>query len=461
MAKQFIGSDVAKVYVAATGTKVERTLYWGDEVEVLGKQNGRTKISWRTKPTGPVEKRYLGKDVVLTDTPPLKVRFLDVGQGDGAIVESPSGKRLIIDGGEEGHLRNYLRASSVAPLPLEAVLVTHGDADHFAGLTKVLDPQQGAPLVTVEQVFHNGLAKRPSKKGTKSRPDEEMFGATVEKQGELYCTELVDDVRTVPDTELNQPFQQWKTALGAVKTASGKKTTSKRLVAGSVFNPFPNEGVGFEVLGPVEEQAGGKPALRMLHTKPGSSSYSASHTVNGHSVVLRLTYGNVRILFAADLNEESEELLLATHGDLQAEVLKVPHHGSADFSVRMLNAVSPVVSIVSSGDEDASKDYIHPRAVLVGALGRASRLDRPLILVTEMVAFLDNLNADEKKVAANAGITDAHRLARKTQFGIVHVRTDGQRLLVVTRGANPDDIEAYAYRVDASHAVRPVGVTKA
>ena len=310
-------------------------------------------------------------------------------------------------------------------------------------------------------MFHNGLAKRPSKNGNKTRPDEEMFGATVEKQGDLFCTGLVDDVRTLPDTELNQPFQAWKAALAGITNAAGKKTPSSRLVAGAPFDPFPNEGVTFEVLGPVEEQAGGKPALRMLHTGPGASSYSASHTVNGHSVVLRLCYGNVRVLFAADLNEESEELLLAAQGDLQAEVLKVPHHGSADFSARMLQAVSPLVSVVSSGDEDASKDYIHPRAVLVGALGHASRIDTPLILVTEMVAFFDNLDAAEKKVAGAAGITDPHRLVRKAQFGIVHVRTDGQRLLVVTRGANADDVEAYAYRVDASHAVRAVTVTKA
>lgn len=47
------------------------------------------------------------------------------------------------------------------------------------------------------------------------------------------------------------------------------------------------------------------------------------------------------------------------------------------------------------------------------------------------------------------------------QFGIVHVRTDGRRLLVVTRGSSPEDVEAYAYTVDASHAVKQVSVTSA
>ena len=72
--------------------------------------------------------------------------------------------------------------------------------------------------------------------------------------------------------------------------------------------------------------------------------------------------------------------------NLQAEVFKVPHHGSADFSGAFLQAVSPVVSVVSSGDDTARKEFIHPRATLVGALGY-SRLEEPLVFVTELVAF--------------------------------------------------------------------------
>ncbi len=464
MAKKIVGSDTAKVYEAATGRSVLVTLYWGDEVDVVGTSSGRPKIKFRQRRIGGsavTVDAFLGKDVVFTDEKPLKVRFVDVGQGDGAIVETPSGKLVIIDGGEEEHLHRYVGAAFVArPVAIDTIVVTHGDADHFSGLTKLL-AGQFAPKVTVERVFHNGLAKRPSKKGNKDRPDEEMFGATSEKQGALYCTELVDDLRTVPDAELNQPFQAWKQALVAVKKSNGQKLAMKRLAAGSEFKLYESEGLKVDVIGPIEETVGGKPALKMLHESPQSSSYSASHTVNGHSVVLRMTYGNVRFLFAADLNEESEDLLLATNATLQSEVLKVPHHGSADFSQPLLEAVAPIVSVVSAGDESAAKDYIHPRAVLVGALGHASRLGTPLILVTEMVAFFSNLSEAEKQKAKSAGIEQSFRLVRKEQFGIVHVRTDGKRLLVVTRGAKADGIEAYAYKVDASHNVKPTAVTKA
>ena len=45
------------------------------------------------------------------DTPLLKVRFVDVGQGDDANVDTAGGRRPIIDGGEQRHIRNYIAAA--------------------------------------------------------------------------------------------------------------------------------------------------------------------------------------------------------------------------------------------------------------------------------------------------------------------------------------------------------------
>jgi hypothetical protein len=155
-----------------------------------------------------------------------------------------------------------------------------------------------------------------------------------------------------------------------------------------------------------------------------------------------MTYGNVRFLFGADLNEESQEALLARvradNTSLEADVFKVPHHGSADFSPRMFDAVRPVVSVVSSGDESSAKEYIHPRAGLVGALGRYSRgtVERPLVYVTEMVAFFERVGS-------------SFRLYQKKQFGIVHVRTDGERVLVATHSGKSDQKESYVFSVNA------------
>ena len=121
----------------------------------------------------------------------------------------------------------------------------------------------------------------------------------------------------------------------------------------------------------------------------------------------------------------------------------------------MLEAVRPTVSIISSGDESESKEYIHPRAGLVGALGKYSHLtvEKPLIYVTEMVAFFDRVGHVRMHEMTEAGneskktIETPNAYIKKT-FGIVHVRTDGKRVLVATHGGKPGQKESYAFQVD-------------
>lgn len=309
-------------------------------------------------------------------------------------------------------------------------------------------------MLTAERVFHNGLVKLESE-GTAA------FGKTVKVDGKTYATELEDDLTKVPDTRMNGPFQRWKKALLGLKTKEGKKPTIERLEYGDddAFDFLADEDISVKVLGPITEEVNGKPALRFLR-KPGSSSLSASHTVNGHSIVLKLTYGNVRFMFGADLNEESEESLLERarldNVSLSAEVLKVPHHGSSEFSPRILEAIRPVVSVVSSGDENKAKEYIHPRAGLMGALGRYSRatVNKPLVYVTEMVAFFQRYPGRNKvtKITKTGKDGDqvyiGYNAYSKSAFGIVHVRTDGERVLVATHSGKEDQKESYVFHVD-------------
>jgi hypothetical protein len=311
-------------------------------------------------------------------------------------------------------------------------------------------------------------------------PDVELLGTTRKVGNRTFLTGLEADLLKVPDTEMNAPFKEWK---GVLKEYNKRaKIESRRLQFGDdqAFAFFNQGSLRMEVLGPLVSQVAGKPALRFLGNPPkgprvghesvslGEEEFkglSASHTINGHSIVFRLVYGGFSYLFTGDLNDEASRFLTREHNagriNLKSEVFKVPHHGSADFSGAMFQAVAPVVSIVSSGDESAQKEYIHPRATLIGALGKWSRVPEPLIFVTELVAFFNvegmSRLLDDKKAAKRGPFFGFSR----TAFGIVKTRTNGRRLLVYTDSGNVQMKEAYAYALDASGVPQPAVVVRA
>jgi hypothetical protein len=374
---------------------------------------------------------------------------------------------------------------------VDCILVTHGDADHFEGLPEIHHSETHAThwkrlFIRPRRVYHNGLVKRPSKDANgKDLPDLKLLGRTKKLNGQDVVVDLVDDLLAVSDAEMNKPFRSWKKALAAYTQRYGP-IDFRRLQKGddAAFDFFDGDGLKVEVLGPIPVfLPNGRPALPFLG-KPQEAPHlgnkvfqgnSASHTINGHSVVLRITYGNVRFLFAADLNQQAElNLLQNDSARLEAEVLKAPHHGSADFSTPFIKAVRPVVSVVSSGDESEQKEFIHPRATLVGALGRHSRVDEPIVLVTELAAFFavrgfvgtqwhSMVTGLKKKDLA--GVVDLARKGNESffafsraAFGIVRTRTDGKRLLVYTDSANVSLKEAYAFDVGSGGAVRASAV---
>ena len=83
---------------------------------------------------------------------------------------------------------------------------------------------------------------------------------------------------------------------------------------------------------------------------------------NDFSLVVRLTHGEVRFLFAGDAeNARLAELL--DEGDLSSDVLKVPHHGRyADLSAAFFAVVSPQYAVITS-DEDDPEDPETVRAL--------------------------------------------------------------------------------------------------
>jgi competence protein ComEC len=75
-------------------------------------------------------------------------------------------------------------------------------------------------------------------------------------------------------------------------------------------------------------------------------------------------YG-VRILLPGDIEPEAQTRLMLQHPDLAAEVLKMPHHGSARQSEAFLDAVGARIVTVSAGVDN---DYGHPAATALAML---------------------------------------------------------------------------------------------
>lgn len=503
-----IDVDLADVWGEADRKKFLRTLAWGDEVTVTKQTAARIEIETvyfdeqsdgsilPVKEVGFIEPRgstgLKTADLVRprNQNDVLKVNVVDVQQGDGTVIEAPDGKVILVDGGDNQMFARYLagrfRGTTAAnPRVIECILVTHGDADHFAGLPEILKSETNKEkrkrlFIQPKRYYHNGIVKRPGTRNGKSVPEVELLGPTRKVGTQTFLTGLETDLLKVPDSEMNAPFKKWKETLRTYNQRAEIEFRRLQLGDAPAFAFFNQGDLRIEVLGPLVSTVAGKPALRFLGNPPkgprvghesvslGEESFtghSASHTINGHSIVFRLVYGGFSYLFTGDLNDEAGRFLTREHNagrlNLQSEIFKVPHHGSADFSGALFQAVSPVVSVVSSGDESAQKEYIHPRATLIGALGKWSRVPEPLVLVTELVAFFN--------VEGWSRLTDAQKAAKRgdffgfsrTAFGMVKTRTDGKRLLVYTDSGNVQMKEAYAYALDASGVPQPAEVVRA
>jgi beta-lactamase superfamily II metal-dependent hydrolase len=503
-----INVDLADIWADKGRKGFLRTLAWGDEVTVTGKSAEFVEVRLTTfseaadgsivpaattgfiQPTRSSGIKAADAVIPRSRNKVLKVNFVDVQQGDGSLIESPGGKVVLIDGGDNQLFARYLagrfRGTTAArPQPVECILVTHGDADHFAGLPEILESETNKEarkrlFIQPKRVFHNGIVKRPSTRNKKRVPDKELLGPTEKVGKEVFLVELVDDLLAVPDGDMNGPFKSWKETLKTYNKRAAIESRRLQFGDDDAFDFLADEGIQVQVLGPLVTEVSGKPALKFLGDPPKgprvgheslettdlkSTGFSASHTINGHSIVFRLTYGAISFLFSGDLNDEAGRFLTQQHNrgtlNLKAEVFKVPHHGSADFSGAFLQAVAPVVSVVSSGDESARKEYIHPRATLMGALGKWSRVPEPLIFVTELVAFFNLEGWAKLSDATKAKARGEFFAFSRTAFGIVKTRTDGQRLLVYTDSGNVQMKEAYAYALDQAGLLQPAPVLRA
>jgi competence protein ComEC len=79
---------------------------------------------------------------------------------------------------------------------------------------------------------------------------------------------------------------------------------------------------------------------------------------NDNSLVIRLKDNAVKFLLPGDIEKKVEANLVHDHSAIEADFLKVPHHGSKTSSIQeFVNAVNPRVAVVSVGD---GNQFGHP-----------------------------------------------------------------------------------------------------
>ena len=83
----------------------------------------------------------------------------------------------------------------------------------------------------------------------------------------------------------------------------------------------------------------------------GPAEGKTYENLNNLSVITRLDYGKSSFLFTGDAEELAENDLLTSDAKLDADVLKVGHHGSGtSSSERFLQTVSPKTALISVGE---------------------------------------------------------------------------------------------------------------
>ncbi|MDQ2745876.1 MAG: ComEC/Rec2 family competence protein [Acidobacteriota bacterium] len=244
----------------------------------------------------------------------LHVDFLDVGQGDSALLTFPNGETLLVDGGGkmnfnrvsvqseyedepeifepdttaigEAVVSNFLWAKGYSRV--DYILATHADADHIQGLSDIADNFSvraaifgRTPLKNAEYAnLHRILQKHDIESVTVSRGDVLTFGAVVI---EVLYPEKTADAEAVSD--------------------------------------------------------------------------------NNHSIVLRVDYGARKFLLTGDIEKEVEKYLLNAPEFIQTDVIKVAHHGSRTSSAAdFIAAANAKIAVISVGK---NSPFGHPRPEVV------------------------------------------------------------------------------------------------
>ena len=110
--------------------------------------------------------------------------------------------------------------------------------------------------------------------------------------------------------------------------------------------------------------AGSKAVLEILY--PGEEIDIQKKKSNESTIILRLVYGEHKALFLGDTVKKIERELVKAERELEANILKVAHHGSKTSTAReLLETVRPEIAVISVGKDNR---YGHPTQETLASL---------------------------------------------------------------------------------------------
>lgn len=104
---------------------------------------------------------------------------------------------------------------------------------------------------------------------------------------------------------------------------------------------------------------------------PSSDQIIHENGINNNSLVCKIVYQNFSMLFTGDIEEIAERTILEKYKNsnlLQANLLKVAHHGSKSSSIEeFLKAVKPKIALIGVGEKNT---FGHPNTEVLKRLER-------------------------------------------------------------------------------------------
>lgn len=150
----------------------------------------------------------------------------------------------------------------------------------------------------------------------------------------------------------------------------------------------------------------GADAVGLTVLGPDHAFHHTRSDPNNSSVVLMAVSHGRRILLTGDADVEAQDALLASGADLRADVLKVPHHGSAYTDPAFLAAVHARIALISVG---AGNDYGHPSPLLLQAVARCGMTSYRTDQLGDIAVAADPTDAAGLEVVARSSAAAAAR----------------------------------------------------